>query len=272
MTSMLVLKLEKVPDDHRVDINAISEQLGAPAARRRDRIDLLDEPYCRSKTSWKVAVFSNAVLFRFVALAEGVALSWNHSHYLSAVLNERAMVETAAFYWHFVRDFERSAKFNDICGVDDAVNYALFATRDEELLRDRPELKSQILNSIDVAEKEIPGFRRHYEGLSEFCHPNSFGHHGLFSLIDKSTGITTFQSRGGEAFIHAIKCALGTSPLIEVGLNRTDRLIPILPPRITPLIRRVTGIKIDRYGGIECQRSRWACCVRGRPEARGPIR
>lgn len=224
---MLVLDLDKVPADHRADIADINKQLAALAARRLAAIDQIDEPHCRSKTSWKVAVLSNAILFRFITLAEGAALSWNHDNYLSAVLNGRAMVETAAFYWHFVRDFERSAKVNDFGGVDDAASYGLFATRDEELLRDRPELKAQILKSIDVAEKEIPGFRRHYEGLSEFCHPNSFGHRGLFSSIDKATGITTFQSRGGESFIHAIKCALGTSALIEVGLNRADRLIPI---------------------------------------------
>lgn len=224
---MLVLDLDKVPADHRVDITHVNKQLEALAARRRENIDLFDEPYCRSKIAWKVAVFSNAILFRFITLAEGVALSWNHGNYLSAVLNGRAMVETAAFFWKFVRDFERSAKAKDFGGVDTFVSYALFATRDEELLRDRPELKADIMKSIKVAEKEIPGFCCHYEGLSEFCHPNSFGHRGLFSSIDKETGITSFKSLGGESFIHAMNCALGTSVLIGMGLNRIDQLIPI---------------------------------------------
>jgi hypothetical protein len=93
----------------------------------------------------------------------------------------------------------------------------LFGTRDKQLLQEFPELDArQILKSIDLVDKKIlAGFRSHYDALSEFCHPNSFGHRGLFSKIDQQTGITTFEMKGGDRFIVPIKAALGTAALFR---------------------------------------------------------
>ena len=224
---MLLVDLDRVPADHRSDMEQTNRELIALAAKRRDKIDLLDEPFRRSKLAWKVAVLSNAVLYRLIALAEGTALSWNHANYLSAILNGRALVETIAFYWHFHRDYQRFSNAGDFASVDTSVTQALFATRDEELLFKFPEMKArQILNSIDAVEKEVQGIRGHYERLSEFCHPNSYGHRGLFAAVDQETGITTFQSREGDSFIHPIKCALGASGLFEIAFDAVANSLP----------------------------------------------
>src|ERR1700733_6864272 len=98
---MILIDETKIPEGERADLALVNAQLEFVAERRLDRIDLLDEPYRRSKIAWKIAQFSNAMTHRFVALAEGVALSWNNSNVLSAVLNARAIVETTAIYWEF---------------------------------------------------------------------------------------------------------------------------------------------------------------------------
>jgi hypothetical protein len=137
------------------------------------------------------------------------------------------MVETIAFYWHFHRDYQRFSGASDFNSVDTSVTQALFATRDDELLRGHPEMKArQILKSIDAVEKEVQGIRGHYERLSEFCHPNSYGHRGLFASVDQATGITTFQSRDSESFIHPIKCALGACGLFDIAFDRVESSLP----------------------------------------------
>lgn len=225
---MLVIDPATVPTSDQADVERLNIEIEALAERRLDRLDILDEPYRRSKIAWKIAVLSNAVAHRFVSLAEGLAISWNHEIFLSAILNARAMVETTAFYWDFAERFGKLAPTLDFAAVDTLTMNSLFGTRDEELLQEHPEHKAQqILKAIDLIDKTlIQGFRGHYDGLSEFCHPNSFGHRGLFSTIDHKTGIATFQSKGGERFINAIKCALGTSVIMTMAFDRTLRALP----------------------------------------------
>jgi hypothetical protein len=184
---MILIDEKMIPENERADLALVNAQLETVAARRLDLIDLLDEPYRRSKIAWKVAVFSNAMTHRFTSLAEGVALSWNNANVLSAVLNARAIVETAAVYWEFGGQFSKLAKASDFGAVDSLATKYLFGTRDEDLLKEHPELKArQVLNAIDLVDKTIiPHFRSHYDRLSERCHPNSLGHRGLFSSLDK---------------------------------------------------------------------------------------
>ncbi|TAI60321.1 hypothetical protein [Bradyrhizobium sp. Leo170] len=221
---MILVDSTMVESAHRDEIGELNFGLEQLAKRRLAVIDIIEEPYRRSKIAWKVAMLSNAVTHRFISLAEGAALSWNDSIFLSAVLNGRAMVETAAFFWEFSKAFEKHAAASEFAAVDGLVTKALFGTRDEQLLEDNPELKArQILNSIDAIDKHLlPGYRSHYDGLSEFCHPNSFGHRGMFSTIDHKSGIATFQSKGGDGFIHAMKCALGTSAVLKLSLDSVE--------------------------------------------------
>jgi len=87
---MILIDETKIPEGERADLAVVNAELEAVATRRVDRIDLLEEPYRRSKIAWKIAQFSNAMAHRFISLAEGVALSWNSSNVLSAVLTAGA--------------------------------------------------------------------------------------------------------------------------------------------------------------------------------------
>jgi hypothetical protein len=221
---MVLIDETLVPEKERADLAAVNAELEAVAAQRLDRIDPREDPFRQSRIAWKVGMFSNAMCHRFISLAEGVALSWNNSNVLSAVLNARAMVETTAIYWEFGGQFSKFARALDFEAVNRlAMNY-LFSTRDEEILKGAPELKArQVLNAIDLIDKTIiPHFRSHYDRLSEFCHPNSSGHRGLFSQLDHETGITAFGSRAAEDFIIPVKCALGTAVVFKHAKKSID--------------------------------------------------
>jgi hypothetical protein len=125
---MIFVDEAKFPELERSDLAAVNAELQALAARRLDRIDLSDDPYNKSKIAWKVAWFSNAMTHRFISLAEGVAISWNNSNVLSAVLNARAMVETSAVYWEFCDQFSKLAEALDFEAVDRVAMAYLFST------------------------------------------------------------------------------------------------------------------------------------------------
>jgi hypothetical protein len=211
-------------EDELRDLASINDQLAELASRRKDKLDLLDEPWRRSKIAWKIALFSNAMVHRFISLADGVALSWNKENTLSAVLSARAMVETAAIYWEFgglVNEHFEARDFGELDRL--AMNY-LFSTREAEVLAEHPELKArQVLNAIDLIDKTIiPHFRSHYDRLSERCHPNSAGHRMLFSRLDRETGIAAFTQGQDERLLLPIKCALGTAVLFKHALNAIE--------------------------------------------------
>jgi hypothetical protein len=230
---MILIDKNTVPRSERADLASVNAQLVTLAARRLDRIDLaslVDEPYRRSKIAWKVAWFSNAMTHRFISLAEGVALSWNNSNVLSSVLNARAIVETAAIYWEFGGQFSKLTRALEFGAIDNLATNYLFSTRDEDFLREHPELKArQVLSAIDLIDKTvIPHFRSHYDRLSERCHPNSLGHRGLFSSLDKQTGTTVFSSKNEDDFITPVQCALGTVVIFKHAMDSIEEDVQVL--------------------------------------------
>lgn len=220
---MIFIDASAVPEKDQSDIAIINSALKSVEGRRQNQIDCLDEPYIWSKIAWKVALFSNAMVYRFAAIADGTALSWNSNNALSAILNARALVETVAVYWEFSRLLKKYVDAMDFEAIDSHVMHHLFSTRDEQILNDRPELKAkQVLNAIDAMDKLIPHFRSHYDRLSERCHPNSAGHRVLFSALDRETGIAAFKTDRDDSFILPIKCALGTAGIFERAISSVE--------------------------------------------------
>ena len=131
-------------------------------------------------------------------------------------------METFASYYEFSKQLSDLVPVDDFEAIDNLTTKYLFGTRDEELLKEFPDLRArQILNSIDMVDKHvISGFRDHYETLSEFCHPNSFGHRGLFSSRDRQTGITNFETK--RDFIIPLKAALGMAALFKRSMDAID--------------------------------------------------
>jgi len=230
MKQVLELDHTDLPESDASDFAEIYEEINAVAVRRKSQIDLFEDPYRKSKIAWKVAIFSNAMAHRFVALANGVAISWNCRNILSAVLNARAMIETVAIYYEFGGLLSKHLIELDFGSIDALSMSYLFSTRDKEDLKKWPELKArQVLDAIDLIDETlIPNFRSHYDRPSERCHPNSAGHRFLFSTLDRQTGLTAFSDDLDLRYISPLKCALGTAVIFRHALesieNETEHL------------------------------------------------
>jgi hypothetical protein len=68
---------------------------------------------------------------------------------------------------------------------------------------------------------EIPGYRKHYEFLCEYAHPNWTGTHGAYAIIDKEAFAVTYEAvgRNPENTRKIIIGKLSGSVELFVGMN-----------------------------------------------------
>ncbi|QFY63529.1 hypothetical protein FZ934_25125 (plasmid) [Rhizobium grahamii] len=199
-------------------------------------------PFRRSKLAWKIAVYAHGLQHRVVGLSDAVALCWNNRSTLGAILNARALLETIAVVAHLERTIQRLLLTEDIGALNEFVDNGTFATRDRELLSKSPDIEARnILTSIAVLEKTIPGTRAHYDRLSERCHPNYMGHVALFSELNREDGSVSFKKeRHPEANARAVLGAYLFLPLAEdtlVSVADLNSLVSDLQHRLHPVVR-----------------------------------
>ena len=183
--------------------------------------------FARSKIAWKLATYQHVLLHRSVALMDGAAVAWNSRCTLSAILSARALMETFAVMAEFERRVTRLLKEEDLGGLDVLAQNGIFASRDEDWIRENPETAAiSVLTYIDKFDKRAEGFRGHYDRLSERCHPNSLGHNFMFSTLDRTDGTVRFcDEREPERNGQMILAALAPLPLVETIMTRLDALI-----------------------------------------------
>ena len=99
---------------------------------------------------------------------------------MPAVVLTRAVVETVAVTFNLHKHLLEFLNSKDLDRIDDFVSRGLVGER----RTDAALAATNVLTLIDHVEKRIPGFRKSYDGLSEFAHPNWSGGLGAFGRID----------------------------------------------------------------------------------------
>lgn len=198
------------------DINSSIDRL---AARRRLTIPVTGH-LARSRIAWKIDTFIEAILYRLVSLAQGAASSWNSGNALPAFLCSRAAVETCALLFDFQERLKALLLNQDLGGIDSLVMNRLFASRDKDWLAESPQLAAvNILTFVDKLDKKIPGVRQHYDRLSERCHPNSFGHHQLYTRTNYENGTVSFDHAKAMEDIRAVTLGMTLLTLAEHSID-----------------------------------------------------
>lgn len=178
--------------------------------------------------AWKVATFQQSVLYRVVSLASGIACLWNAANYLTSMVAARALFETLVLIEDFAGRLDAQLAAEDLESIDSLVMNRTFATRDAEWIVEHPESKSlSILTLIDRLDKsKMSGIRRHYDSLSEKCHPNSAGHHQMFSTLNRTTRIVSYsEHKHGKTNLVALLPALSMIRLFEKTMDALDQSV-----------------------------------------------
>jgi len=158
-------------DENWDDIRRFNSVLRRLEKRRATRVERVG-PLAKSKIAWKAAVLQQALLYRTIELGGGCAKMWNYGNVLCSVLAARALLETIAVTLDFEMKLHEHYKTRNCQALDQLITSHTFATRDAGFLAEAPELAAKnVLTYIDRLERKMPLIRKHYESLSEWCHP-----------------------------------------------------------------------------------------------------
>lgn len=201
-------------------LNEIALKLGEMRAAEIRR----EGPFARSKLAWKLAGYQQVLLHRAIALFDGTAVSLNSSATLAAMLSARALMETIAIIVWVAGRAETHLAQGDLSSLDTLAQQGIFATRDEVFLSKHPEYRaSSVLKYLQKVDRRAPGFLRHYEYLSERCHPNSLGHNFMFSELDHTDGtVRFFDQRKPEANRTCVLAGIGSLVLVEPAIRSLE--------------------------------------------------
>jgi len=227
-------------DDHAVEgVKIINEALRRLTARRVENISV-EGPLQASKTAWKVAVYKEAQLHRVVALTSSCASSCNRCDALGSALTARALIETVAMLMDLDQRLKKLLDDDDIDSIDALVMNRLFASRHLSMIEITGITSVNVVTIIDrLAQKHKLGdeMKRYYAELSELCHPNFWGHFGLFGTINREAYETTFPSpeRWFPMILTQVLGAAMCSAVAEIVFNNLDKAVP----RVAELQRRI---------------------------------
>lgn len=217
----------QLDDNRSTDFRKISTAIARLAARRKSAIEL-DGPLAQSKLAWKVATYQQAILYRVVALLRGTRDAWNARNILTSLLALRAFVETIAVFDELEETLSTHIENENLEHIDKVLMNRTFATRDAELLQGHSELQAiNVLTFVSKLEKRygLP-IRNNYDTLSERCHPNSAGHHQMYSTTDYTDGTVAFsETKNLERVVDLVRAPLGLVYLFERSMDKLDRII-----------------------------------------------
>lgn len=185
------------------------------------------QKFARSKIAWLLTYYQQVLLHRMVALVDGTAATWNCRCTLTAQLSARAFMETFALFADFRANVKKHLAADDLAALGALARDGIYANRDKELLKERPETKAiNVLTLIQRFDKMAQGFEAHYDALSERCHPNCAGHTYMFAELDRSDATVRFEDERNPAqngFL--IMGALATLPLVPRFMSELDKMI-----------------------------------------------
>lgn len=106
----------------------------------------------------------------------------------AAIILTRAAVETAAAQWYLRTKIDKAIVENNLGNIDKLLMQLLAGSRVDPKM---PE-SVNVLTFVDYVEREILGFRKQYDEMSKYAHPNWSGTLLLFSEPDTKNIWTNF--------------------------------------------------------------------------------
>jgi hypothetical protein len=192
-------------------------------------IDPRDPEIWPAKVAWAIVVIEQAMIHRAVMLADGCADTWNSRNVLTSVLAARGLLETIAAMWEFEVALRKRVKDGQMKPLYEAVMRRTFGTRLEGWIADGAGFKAIHINdALRALEEDLEGTMNHYDHISEMCHPNSLGHHQMFTTTEKPSGIVRFNPQQGwnARLYHHITA---TFFLLQLAPGVSKRIHEMLP-------------------------------------------
>jgi hypothetical protein len=145
----------------------------------------------------------------------------------TALTLTRSCVEGVAACWYLYEILRKVVDRKDIGGLDEKLMRLIMGSKNG--ITDVVAIN--VLNFIDTFDKKAPGFRRAYDSLCEYAHPNWSGTALLFSKDDRAKILTEFgrNIRDNEWVskmgLHSL---VGGLTAFEYSYNRISDMLPVV--------------------------------------------
>ena len=214
-------RLDEVGQRSLANANASLRRLGALRVT-----EIRHSAPFQSEVAWQLATYRQALLFRVVALADGMANAWNSGTTLAGLLSARALIETIAVVASLEKRVASLLAQASIDQTKALLEREFFASRDSEVLDQAPQVEAtSVLTKVGKLEKLVPGIEKLYFHLSEICHPNALGHNLMFGTFERATETYTFcDERFPNQNTTTILAVLDLLPPTEASFAELDRL------------------------------------------------
>ena len=157
------------------------------------RIDLSNISKYGSLYPYKLQVIKASQLYRNHELASSILMAFNSQNYTAAAILVRSFLESSALLFYIGKKINRTIESNSTGDIDSILMSALMGYSDGK--KEKSKAKPiQVLTAVDHAEKRVPGYRREYDHLSNYTHPNWFGSHNMYAKIKDGEYITEFDA------------------------------------------------------------------------------
>lgn len=121
------------------------------------------------KVVWKLKTYVEITKHRVADFSIAVCNEWNMGNVGAAFVLVRCIYENQAYIFDILNQIESFIQNKDFNSCDDLIMNRLFGTKISQA--GLPKIQN-VLTVIDKLDKTIPGYRHHYDILSEFSHPN----------------------------------------------------------------------------------------------------
>jgi hypothetical protein len=134
----------------------------------------------KSKIPFKALSLREVLIHRVSELAMVAVDLYECDKLVPAFIITRAVVETVAMTYWLSQKVGLFLDSKDIKELDEFLMKAMHGSRDSSTPLD----SYNVLTAVDRMNKEYDGFRKMYDGLCEFAHPNWSGVLGAYGKVD----------------------------------------------------------------------------------------
>jgi hypothetical protein len=178
-----------------------------------------------AKIPFKALHYRAALFWRTEELARIACELFERNELASAMTLTRSCMETSAALWYLMGKVQKAIDSGDVESVDAALKRLIAGSRNNSSDFDA----INVLNFVDWVDKAITGFRKMYEGMCEYAHPNWSGTSSLFANPNKERRWIDFGNtiRDNEAATMIGLLSLNQSLHIFSHINtRVNEIMP----------------------------------------------
>ena len=134
-----------------------------------------------SKLPFKALSLKELLIYRIADLSEVTLQLYEDKKLVSAIILTRSVFETSSILYWLRKRLVSAVETQELGNIDEFFMKHLFGTAEDFIPVDR----YNVLTAIDHVDKDIENYRKSYDSLSEFAHPNWPGLMGAYGKADR---------------------------------------------------------------------------------------